>query len=371
MTRRPAVRALSVIFSGRAAPRALSELRNDHGARRLQHLVQARNRRDVARVQVAAFILERAREDVEPAVGQRPDLRFRLHRGDMDLQHLEIVQPAQRVLRLLDRAQRSGRGLAARLERQLHRVAKLLRGNPDLVELLGRIHVSRLSDGGAKKLRPLHQPRTERVAPLLRVGLGQFLGHRRQPAIELGQVDVLDPLEHFRPAFVALEHDVRADLLERGTRQRIARRQLVEDLQRHVELAHGAERFRQPPNLALRLLRLRALHARGQHGQGFAQPPRRDAGLMDAARLAADGLRYVTFQDKGPPRKQPACDTRKSTVHDRMAARIGRKTASICVCLRTAQPVYNGHVTAQARPSPPLLPACESLRSTSERTRST
>ena len=78
----------------------------------------------------------------------------------------------------------------------------------------------------------------------------EHLARRRQTPIELRHVDLLEPLEHHRAPLVALADDAAANVFERGTRQRLVRRQLVEDLERDVELPDGAERLRQPPDLA-------------------------------------------------------------------------------------------------------------------------
>ncbi len=104
---------------------------------------------------------------VESAVGQRPLGWLRLERGDVRLQHLQVVQPAERVLRALHGADRRRRGLDAGVKRQLHRVAKLLGGDAHLVQLLRRIHVSGRRHRGGERLGPLEQPRAERVAPRL------------------------------------------------------------------------------------------------------------------------------------------------------------------------------------------------------------
>ena len=98
----------------------------------------------------------------------------RLHGGDVRLQHLQIVQPAERVLRALDGANRRRCRLHAGVECQLHRVAKLLGRDAHLVQLLGRVHVAGRGHRGGERLGPLEQPRAERVAPRL--------GSRSRPA---------------------------------------------------------------------------------------------------------------------------------------------------------------------------------------------
>ena len=59
----------------------------------------------------------------------------------------------------------------------------------------------------------------------------EHLAHRREPALELRDVDVLEALEHHGAPRVALVDDAAADLLERGARQRLVRDQLVEELE--------------------------------------------------------------------------------------------------------------------------------------------
>ncbi len=74
-----------------------------------------------------------------------------------------------------------------------------------------------------------------------------------------------------RATLVALRDHVAPDVFEGVARQGVQRRELVEDGQRHVELAHGPECSRQPTDLAARLPDLAALDAGRQHRHGLPQ----------------------------------------------------------------------------------------------------
>ena len=83
----------------------MRQLRNNDLARSLaRRLPASASPATYRRVQVPALVFERAADDVEPAVGQGLIAGCRLHRRDVRLQHLEIVEPAERVLGALDGA---------------------------------------------------------------------------------------------------------------------------------------------------------------------------------------------------------------------------------------------------------------------------
>ena len=65
--------------------------------------------------------------------------------------------------------------------------------------------------------------------------------------------------------------------------------QLVDEVQRDVQLADRAERLRQAADLALRLAGLGVLEPLGQHRHRLAQAAGRDPRLVDADVLAGDG----------------------------------------------------------------------------------
>ena len=159
---------------------------------------------------------------------------------------------------------------------------------------------------------------------------------------------MIETLEHRGPVRVAFDHDTAADRFERRTRQRFVGHELVEELDRDIELAHGPERRRQSPNLATRLAAFRALDARGQHRHRFPQAPRCDPCLVHTVGVAVNRMREMAFERRSAAREQAARDRGDSAVHGRMTAQIWEKTANKSAKLGPVPPVYNGHVTEQA-----------------------
>ncbi|HEV3486028.1 MAG TPA: hypothetical protein VG106_11510, partial [Vicinamibacterales bacterium] len=77
-------------------------------------------------------------------------------------------------------------------------------------------------------------------------------------------------------------------------------RQLVQDVKRDIEFPDGSECLRNPAELSPGFRRLCALHARGQDGDGFPQPPRCHPGLMDTMVTPCHGLRQVPVERTRP-----------------------------------------------------------------------
>ena len=109
-TRQRASRAAGTCRAGRSRdlqrtpPRSPGQLRQDGFGARLHQLEQRRRLFDVAAVQMPALVLEAAGDHFEPAVVRAPARRrHRLHRGDVLLEDLQVVQRAERVLRALER----------------------------------------------------------------------------------------------------------------------------------------------------------------------------------------------------------------------------------------------------------------------------
>ena len=84
---------------------------------------------------------------------------------------------------------------------------------------------------------------------------------------------MLEALEHDGAALLSLLDDLSAHLGQRAAGHRGTVGELIDEMQRNVELAHGAERLCQAPDLALRLPRFGVLQSLGQHRKGLAQPP--------------------------------------------------------------------------------------------------
>jgi hypothetical protein len=96
-----------------------------------------------------------------------------------------------------------------------------------------------------------------------------------EAASQLAGVDALEALEHHDAApLPVLDHE-RPDLAEGGARHTLALAQLIDQVQGDIELADGAERLRQPADLALRLADL--LCWRPSVSTGTASRRRRDA----------------------------------------------------------------------------------------------
>jgi hypothetical protein len=76
-------------------------------------------------------------------------------------------------------------------------------------------------------------------------------------------------------------------------------RQLIQKLDRDIKFTNGPEGARDPPNLPACLSSLASDKTRGKDRYGFAQPPRRHAGLMDAAIVAGYGGRNVPQKGAG------------------------------------------------------------------------
>jgi hypothetical protein len=88
-------------------------------------------------MQVPALVFERTRQHVQAAFGKLAGWRQRLHRGDMHLEHLQVVQATERILRLFQLAYERQRRPQPRFAGDLQAVAQLLGGNPDAMEALG------------------------------------------------------------------------------------------------------------------------------------------------------------------------------------------------------------------------------------------
>ena len=76
-------------------------------------------------------------------------------------------------------------------------------------------------------------------------------------------------------------------------------RQLIEKLNRNVQFTDGPEGTRDPPNLPASLSSLASDKTCRKDRNGFAQPPRRHAGLMDTAIIAGDGGRNMPLKGAG------------------------------------------------------------------------
>jgi len=149
-----------------------------------------------------------------------------------------------------------------------------------------------------------------------------------EPALELGQIDLLEPLVHDLPALFPLGDDVRADFRERVLRHSRPRVEFIKQRKRHVELSNGPERLGQPADLPPRLSRLTAVQSGRQHGHGFPEPPGCDSCLMYSDVIARQGVRHVTLERAGPTVEE--AKQRRRTVHGRMRAARAERPVYTC-----------------------------------------
>ena len=83
---------------------------------------------------------------------------------------------------------------------------------------------------------------------------------------------------------------------QRGTRDARLLAEFVDEVQRDVELANGAQRPGQAADLPSRLPGLRALQPVRQDGHRFAEPAGRDTRLVDADAVTFDGRGQIAFE---------------------------------------------------------------------------
>lgn len=253
-------------------------------------------------MKVPALFLERAVDGVESTVGApAPFGRCCVNLRDVVLKHLEIVEPSKLRLRTLESPDRSPCRRHSSVCGKLQRVAQLLGGDPHLVEPLGRIDETRCLHGGREASGAFHDPEGKHFAPLLDTGLRQDGTDRAKPSSELFGVHVIEPLEHQGAPIVARVHHVRADVFQGVAGNARPPRQLVQDVERDVELTHRSERSRQPPDFAAGLPGFRAFHACRQHRHRFPQPAGGHARLMDPVVVATNGGRQIPLEGACPP----------------------------------------------------------------------
>ena len=124
---------------------------------------------------------------------------------------------------------------------------------------------------------------------------------------------------------------VSADIGDGLTRHARLLRQVVNQVQRHVQLAHRAERAGEPTNLVPGLRGFGPVQAVGQNRDRFAEPPGRHPRVVDANAVSLDGGSEVTFE-------RPRAALQKANQGERSIH--GRMTAN-----STEHAVYNGYVT--------------------------
>ena len=251
-------------------------------------------------MQVAALPLDVSSQILE-RLARAPCARLGLHGGHVCLQHLQIVQFSEHVLRALDRADVRGRLLQTAVGRELQPVTQLLGRDPDRVKPLGRVHVTRVSHRIEQPPRSGQQARGQRLAPRFRDRLVQRPSDRGKPSIQLVCIDALEPLDHQLAARIALLHHARSNVLDCIARDVGRPRQLIQKLNRDIQLADGAQSAGHTSDLLTSLARLASGEASGQNRNRLAQAPGRHPGLVDAGIVAADRRGDVPVEGTGQP----------------------------------------------------------------------
>jgi len=157
------------------------------------------------------------------------------------------------------------------------------------MQRLRRIDLARGLDGLVQAAGAADDAKRERRTPVMAWRrMLEGIADRIQTTGKLIRVDATEAREHDLPSFFTRFHHVGANLGERRRRHAGAVRQVVDEVQRHVELAHGAERLRDTPEFPLRFLALGVLKPFRDDRHGLTQPSRRHARLMDACVLSCD-----------------------------------------------------------------------------------
>jgi exopolyphosphatase/guanosine-5'-triphosphate,3'-diphosphate pyrophosphatase len=334
---------------GHAAPRreshfrgasARSQARGDVAARRIDGLVQLRERGHIAAVQMAALVFDQAGQHRERGIERiAPRVRTRAGRSDVMLQHLQIVQPPKGVLHALERPRCFGARRRSAFVGDLERVPELLRGDPHAMQRFGRVYLPRILDRLVQPARAPDDAQGEDRTPVVTRGrMLERFANALEPTRELVRVDAIQTGEHHLAPPFPLFHDLGADLCERRAGDGRPFSQLIGQVQRHIELANGAQRLGQTPQLALRFLPLRVMQALRDDRQRLAEAPRRHPRPMDTNVFSCDGCGQLPAERAASSFEQ--ADQRERAVHGRM--RPGT----------TERPVYNGDVTSKSSASP-------------------
>jgi hypothetical protein len=254
-------------------------------------------------VQVPALAFEMPRDRIEIV---QLDLRRPpcLYRCDMCLQHLQVVQPSERILHAPQLPDQRLRALRPAVGGELERIAQLLHGDADAVQAIGIVQVAGVGGGLRQCPGTREQPSGEPLPPAVGRRVAHGVGHLRQPPCEpfglrprqrlLGSAD---------PACSRLFH-VRTQIIERPRRKALTIGELANEIERDVELADAAERSRELAQPPPRLAAAAALAAAGQHRHGFTQPARRDPAPVHPGGIAAPRTRQLPAERVGAPGQQ-------------------------------------------------------------------
>ena len=171
--------------------------------------------------------LRAPRRDVEAAVGQRAARRLGLHRGHVRLQHLQVVQPAERVLRALERDAPARRPTSRRRRPRapVRSAASWPRSAPGAAASGAYICPASSIAVGQRLRRASASRGAERVAPRLAT---RRPGAPRRPTPAADRASstftLLEPLEHHRaPRVALLDHAARGLLRARDAAASVAR----------------------------------------------------------------------------------------------------------------------------------------------------
>jgi hypothetical protein len=300
---------------------------------------------EVVGVQPADLLVEHQRQRLDFPVGlDAPPGLGRQGPGAV-LQHFQVVQPAEEVLQRLQPRHGSARPQPGELPRQLEGVPQLLGGDANRVDPFGDVDRPRLPDGRPEPLGPAGDARGEHELPL--GGRLPAVELRHVPVDPLGQtigVDLAQHREHLgaaaRPFALQPVPDAPKRLLVRG----VDGAELLDELQRDVQLAHAAERARHAAHPAPQLPQAGGPGRAPQDRQRLAQPPRGDTGVVDRVDVTRDGKRQVRPEGAQPAGERhveplPRARQRVQSHRGEKATR-ARRTAIILVARR---PRPGGH----------------------------
>jgi hypothetical protein len=246
---------------------------------------------------MATFLFQRALQCVETSILRPPpDGRCGLDLSDVMLQHLEIVKTPQGVLRPLQGAHVRTGGSGSAIGGEFERVPKFLRGDPDAMQAIRRIHVTRFLHGRTEPARSLQQPCSERLTPGFGIAGRQRRADRAKSPAQLFGIHLIEPVQHQCAAAIPLEHHVCANIFEGVARDSRSSRQLIHNVKRNIKLPDRAKRPRQTPNLSPGFSGLRSLDARREDGDGLAQSSGGHASLVHASIVPPDGCGQKSLQ---------------------------------------------------------------------------
>jgi hypothetical protein len=150
------------------------------------------------------------------------------------------------------------------------------------MEAIGKVEAGGRRNGGFQRFRPADdartRPRIVHGGAFRRLPLGGAARGRDGALLQAIDVDVLDLPDHVRVECAPLRENRLPQPRQPPARDVFLLVEFVQDLERDVELAHGAERPRQRPHSTVQLL---FPSAAGHQWKRLTQPASRHARLME------------------------------------------------------------------------------------------